>query len=129
FMSSHDLAEVERMCDRVAVVRAGRLVAQDSVAALTRRRRRTVSIRFAGAPPIQLLELPHMSVLDRQDGHIRIAMDGDLNPLLRVLASSDVEDLTVEPPSLEDAFMAFYEPDRARAPEPNGTERAIGHAR
>ncbi len=129
FMSSHDLAEVERTCDRVAVVRAGQLVAQDSVAALTRRRRRTVSIRFAGAPPIPLLALPHVSVLEREDGHIRIAVEGDLNPLLRVLASSDVEDLTVEPPSLEDAFMAFYELDRAWVPEPNGTERAIGRAR
>jgi ABC-2 type transport system ATP-binding protein len=113
FLSSHDLAEVERMCDRVAVVRSGLLVAQDSVAALTRRRRRTVTVRFAHTPSSALWELPHVTLLDRQDGLFRLAVEGDLNPVLGILAASNVEDLTVEPPSLEDAFMAFYDLDGA----------------
>ncbi len=111
FLSSHDLAEVERMCDRVAVVRSGQLVAQDLVAALTRRRRRTVTVRFTGAPPVALWDLANVTLLDRQNGLVRLAVEGDLNPILGVLAASDLEDLTIEPPSLEDAFMAFYDLD------------------
>lgn len=117
------------MCDRVAVVRAGHLVAQDSVAALTRRRRRTVSVRFMGEPPRSLFALPHVSILERDDGKLLLAVEGDLNPLLRALAESDVEDLTIAPPSLEDAFMTFYELDERRRVEPNGAKHLAGHVR
>ncbi|MGI8644500.1 MAG: ABC transporter ATP-binding protein [Thermomicrobiales bacterium] len=128
FLSSHDLAEVERMCDRVAVVRSGLLVAQDSMVAFTRRRRRTVTVRFANSPPFALWELPHVTLLDRQDGLLRLAVEGDLNPLLGLLAGNVVDDLTVEPPSLEDAFMAFYDLDDETSGDPHPSRQRLGHA-
>ena len=129
FLSSHDLTEVERMCDRVAVVRSGDLVAQDSVAELTRRRRRTVTVRFAADPPASLLELPRVTLLDRQGEHLRLAVEGDLNPLLQVLADAAVDDLTVEPPSLEEAFMAFYDLDGRSNQQAVEVAQLVGHQR
>ena len=120
FMSSHDLAEVERTCQRVAVVRAGHLVVQDAVADLLRRRRRTVDVRIDDAGAGAILVLPNATRLSREAGRLRAAIDGDLNPLLRILALHDISDLSIESPTLEDAFMAFYEP-AAAGPGPNGT--------
>ncbi len=58
FMSSHDLAEVERTCERVAVVRGGRLVAEETVEGLKRLQRRTIEVTFAGETPPELALVP-----------------------------------------------------------------------
>ena len=125
FMSSHDLAEVERVCEHVAVVRGGRLVAAAAVADLTRRQWRTAEVTFAEPPPVaELARVPRVTPLGREGHRVRLAVDGDVNPLLRFLAAHEIADLTLAPPTLEDAFMAFYgddappDPDAAR---PTGT--------
>ena len=127
FMSSHDLAEVERTCQRVAVVRGGHLVAQDSVADLLRLRRRTIDVRIDDAGADAILSLPNATRLGREGGRLRAAIDGDLNPLLAILALHHVSDLSIESPTLEDAFMAFYEP--ADTMGPNGASGPKGGAR
>ena len=58
FMSSHDLTEVERTCERVAIIREGRIVAEESIAELRARHHRTVEVTFAGEPPAGLDEIP-----------------------------------------------------------------------
>jgi ABC-2 type transport system ATP-binding protein len=113
FMSSHDLAEVERTCERVAVVRGGRLVAEETIAGLKRLHRRTAEVAFAGPVPDGLAGVPHVSVLARHGHRVELALDGDVNPLLRFLAGQEVADLLLVPPRLEDIFMGFYGDDPA----------------
>lgn len=109
FMSSHDLAEVERVCERVAVVRNGRLILEAAIADLTRRHRRTAEVRFAGAVPPGLAEVPRVTIL-RQDGsQATLAVDGDVAPLVRYLAVTDLVDLLLPPPRLEDIFLGLYD--------------------
>ena len=109
FMSSHDLAEVERVCERVAVVRGGELILEGAIAELTQRHRRTAEIRFAGAVPDSLADLPRSTIL-RQDGsQVTIAIDGDVAPLVRYLAGTDMVDLLLAPPRLEDIFLGLYD--------------------
>ncbi len=108
FMSSHDLAEVERLCERVAVVRDGRLVAEETIAGLKRLHRRTAEVRFAGAVPDALAGVPFVTVIARDDRRAELALEGDINPLLRFLAAHEVDLLTIVPPRLEDIFMGFY---------------------
>jgi ABC-2 type transport system ATP-binding protein len=108
FMSSHDLAEVERTCEQVAVVRDGRLVAVESVAELKRRSRRVADVTFAREVPPDLALLPRATLLERNGHRVRLAIEGDVNPLLRLLAAHELSDLTLAPPKLEDVFMAFY---------------------
>ncbi|MDP9471318.1 MAG: ABC transporter ATP-binding protein [Chloroflexota bacterium] len=119
FMSSHDLAEVERTCERVAVVRAGRLVAEETVEGLKRLQRRTVEVTFGGEAPPDLALVPRVTIVSREGRRVRLAFEGDLNPLLRFLAGHDVADLVLAPPRLEDVFMAFYGDDRSG---PGGAE-------
>ncbi|HEU0114944.1 MAG TPA: ABC transporter ATP-binding protein [Thermomicrobiales bacterium] len=121
FMSSHDLAEVERMCERVAIVREGRLVAEERIAELRRRHRRIAHIAFAGPVPPALANVPGCTVVAR-DGHwVEAAVDGEIRPLLAFLATQPVADLTLAPPSLDDIFMGFYDGAAPEAAEPTAT--------
>lgn len=114
FMSSHDLAEVERLCERVAVVRAGQLVAEETVEGLKRRQRRTAEVVFVGPTPAALAEVPNVAVVRRAGSRATLLVDGDVNPLLRFLATERVADLTLVPPRLEEVFMTFYGENGAR---------------
>ena len=109
FFSSHVLSEVERVCDRVAIVRHGRLVALEEVATLLARRKRNVELRVDGPAPA-LEGVPGVSdVRIEPDGRIACRLVGDVGPFLAAIAGSTVRDLTIEPASLEDAFLEFYE--------------------
>jgi len=108
FMSSHDLSEVERTCDRVAVVRDGRLIAEETIAGLQLLHRRTAHVTFREALPPGLEDVPGVSLVGRRDRRVTLALDPDLNPLLRFLAGCEVDDLQLAPPSLEDIFLGFY---------------------
>jgi ABC-2 type transport system ATP-binding protein len=122
FMSSHDLAEVERVCEMVAIVREGRLVAEERIAELQRRRRRIARIDFAGPVPAALAAVPGCSVIARNGHWVEATVDGDVGPLLAFLATQPVADLTLAPPRLDDIFMGFY--DGAAPAEPAAAGRA-----
>lgn len=109
FMSSHDLSEVERVCERVAVVRSGRIVAEEQIVDLQRRHASRVAIRFEGGIPEGIEQIPGVSITERRDQHLELLQTGDPNPLLQFLAVHHVADITIERASLEDIFMTYYE--------------------
>ena len=116
-MSSHDLAEVERTCERVAVVRNGRLVVESTVADLKRRARRVAEMTFVDDVPGDLETLPGASQIIRDGRQVRLVIEGDVNPLLALLARHPVSEVSIAPPRLEDVFMSFYNT------EPSGTSQ------
>jgi ABC-2 type transport system ATP-binding protein len=107
FFSSHILSEVERVCQRVAIIRRGELVALNDVAELLARRRRHVEVRFEGAPPI-LAGVPGITDV-HVDGHVLTCqLDGAPQGLIAAIQGTPVHDLLIEPARLEDAFMEYY---------------------
>ena len=108
FLSSHQLSEVEAVCDRVGILRAGRLVEIDSVADLRRLRRTVVDVRFAGAKPL-LDNIVGISNFEQLDGqHVRFSLSGPPAPALRALAGADVTALAMHEPTLEEIFLDYY---------------------
>ncbi|HEV2529769.1 MAG TPA: ABC transporter ATP-binding protein [Thermomicrobiales bacterium] len=107
-MSSHDLAEVERICGHVAIIRDGRLVADQPVDELIRRRLRVAEIRSPASLGAGLATVPGVRVTGSDGGRHRITIEGDLQPLLAFLGQHPVEDLIISPPRLEDVFFGFY---------------------
>jgi ABC-2 type transport system ATP-binding protein len=114
FFSSHILSEVERVCDRVAIVRGGRLVAFEEIPALLARRKRNVEMRLVGPPPT-LDGVPGVSEVRVADGRLTCRLEGDVGPFLSAIAGAPIADLTIEPARLEEAFLEFYEPEDAPA--------------
>jgi ABC-2 type transport system ATP-binding protein len=110
FFSSHILSEVERICDRVAIVRHGRLVALEDVGSLLERRKRNVELRFDGDPP-RLDQLLGVSDLRVVADRLTCRLEGDVGPFLQAIAATRVRDLTIEPARLEDAFLEYYADD------------------
>jgi ABC-2 type transport system ATP-binding protein len=108
FFSSHVLSEVERVCDRVAIVRAGRLVALEETAGLLARRKRNVQMRFTGPPPALDL-VAGITNVQHGDGHLTCRVEGSIRPFLAAIADTAVVDLTIEPARLEEAFLEFYD--------------------
>jgi ABC-2 type transport system ATP-binding protein len=110
FFSSHVLSEVERVCDRVAIIRHGRLVALEDVATLLAHRKRNVEMRLSGEPPM-LAGVPGVSGVAVSDGRLTCQLEGDVRPFLAAIAGAPISDLTIEPAHLEEAFLEFYSDD------------------
>jgi ABC-2 type transport system ATP-binding protein len=110
FFSSHILSEVERVCDRVAIVRHGRLVALEDIPTLLARRKRNVEMRLDGPAPA-LDGVPGVSDIRIGDGRLRCRLEGDVGPFLAAIAGLPIHDLTIEPARLEEAFLEFYADD------------------
>jgi beta-exotoxin I transport system ATP-binding protein len=108
FFSSHVLSEVERVCDRVAIIRRGRLVATEEIASLLARQKRNVNMRLNGAPP-RMDGVPGVSSVEASDGRLTCRVEGDIRPFLAAIARAPIVDLTIEPAHLEEAFLELYE--------------------
>ena len=110
FHSSHVLDEVDRTCTRVAIVRAGRLVAVEQMDALRASLARRMIVRLAEAPPADLDPgLPGVRVLEVSERTVVFEVSGELSPLLGWLAERHVEHLAFPEPDLEDAFRHHYD--------------------
>jgi len=107
FFSSHVLPEVERVCDRVAIIRSGELMALQTVDELLARRKRRITIRWRGAMP-DLSFLPGLADVETRGDRATATLVGEVGPFVRAVASPSLEDLTIEPASLEEAFLEFY---------------------
>jgi ABC-2 type transport system ATP-binding protein len=116
FFSSHVLSEVERVCDRVAIVRRGRLVALEDVDALLARRKRNVEMRVAGPPPVLDGVAGVSNVVVAPDGRITCQLEGEVGPFLTAIRNARVVDLTIEPAHLEEAFLELYHDEAEGVP-------------
>lgn len=108
FFSSHYLAEVEKICDRVGLVREGRLIAEESVSSLKEKMVRRMEISFARPVPAEEFHLDNTKILEQDPGRLVLTVGGDINPLLKQIAKYEVTNLVFPEPSLEETFMTFY---------------------
>jgi len=108
FMSSHNLSEVEKVCERVGIVRQGRLVADESIETLREKRLHIVEATLDQPAPAELFRLPDVEVRQLDQRRVELKVRGVLDPLLRRLAGLTIRDLVVQRASLEDVFMEFY---------------------
>jgi ABC-2 type transport system ATP-binding protein len=111
FLSSHQLAEVEAVCERVGILRSGKLVEVAGMADLRRLRRSEVVVDLARPAPEldRLADLPGVADLRRtSDLRLTLSLTGPPGPVLRALGDADVLRLDVREPSLEEIFLDYY---------------------
>jgi ABC-2 type transport system ATP-binding protein len=110
-LSSHELDEVERVCDRVGIVRDGRLIAVERIRELLGKARRTVTLELAEAGDLtdELKALPGVSELRAADGQLTFKLAGELDPVVKAIAKHHVLDLELTRPTLEEVFLTYYD--------------------
>ncbi len=109
FFSSHTLSEVANLCDRVAIVRQGHIIADETLSSLRGRARRTVQLVFDDANTAERVQLPDFLKLDRRDGRqCHCELEGPTPPLIHWTAQQAVADINISPPDLESLFRKFY---------------------
>jgi len=111
FFSSHTLGEVENLCDRVAIMRQGRLVADESLDSLRARASRRVVIRW-GEDQVNGAEAPpFLDVQERRMNEWHGRLTGSAMDLVRWSAGKSIEDISIGQPNLEEMFQQFYRSD------------------
>jgi ABC-2 type transport system ATP-binding protein len=118
FLSSHILSEVEALCDRVAILRAGRLVEVGTLAEMRHLSALAIEATFTGVPP-DLSTVPGVTDIEVDGDRLRCRLSGSVEPLLRRLTAAGVTQLLSHEPSLEELFLAQY------GTEPAGRRREV----
>jgi ABC-2 type transport system ATP-binding protein len=108
FFSSHILGEVQRMCNRVGIIREGKIVEISDIRSLQQNNYKKVHVTAEGLNPASF-DLPGVTNLMTEDSTIHFFFKGDINAVLQKVSSVQVTDLTIEEPTLEEIFMHYYE--------------------
>ncbi|MCB1038972.1 MAG: ABC transporter ATP-binding protein [Acidimicrobiales bacterium] len=111
-LSSHSLDEVQRVADRVAIIRDGRLVVTNTVEQLRADAPRLMSVRLAAqTDPARFLDLDGVVAATPRDEWIDLRLDGDLQPAMRLALEIGLDDLTARHADLDELFLSYYQGD------------------
>ena len=112
FLSSHILPEVERVCDRVGIVRSGHLVDIELVADLKRKKIRRMHLILSREMAQDELKLEGVDIISIKGKQVELKVHGEIPSLLKQLCQLPIEDMSFPEASLEDTFMEFYEEEQ-----------------
>jgi len=114
FLSSHILPEVEHTCDRVAIIREGRLIKVDHVSSLKEIHQHDVEITFAGLAEASWFKVAGVAnVAAAADEHtLQLSVQGDLRELIHIASQHNATNITTHEPTLEEVFLRFYASDQ-----------------
>ncbi len=108
FFSSHILGEVQRLCNRVAIIKEGSVIAIQDMKTLQKDNYKKIRITTE-QPNENLFKIDGVSGLEKTDGTVSFFYKGDINAVLRLVSSGNITDLSIEDPTLEEIFMHYYE--------------------
>jgi ABC-2 type transport system ATP-binding protein len=108
FFSSHILGEVQRLCNRVGIIREGRMVEVSDIRTLQKNNYKKVRLSAAGAAPA-LSGLAGLTNLQEDNGSVNFFFKGEVKALLQKIGALQVTDIVIEEPTLEEIFMHYYE--------------------
>ena len=116
FLSSHVLSEVERVADRVGIIRGGTLVALDEIVALKQRATRRLEVELARpVDAAAFARLPNVREAKAERALLHLVVEGPVDAVVKALAEHEVVSITSHEPDLEEVFLEYYREDGARA--------------
>jgi ABC-2 type transport system ATP-binding protein len=109
FMSSHVLSEVEKACNRVAIIKEGSIVAEEKVEELRQKSGKVLEVKFARPLTKEIFYMPGISNVTRVNGFYRMNVTGNMEELLKEISAYELADINIHQMTLEDIFMHYYE--------------------
>lgn len=107
--SSHILSEVQRMCDRVAIIKEGEIVQVEKISTLKENNHKKIKVEVKNDVAADHFDMPGVNNLEARDHHISFLFRGDINEVMKKIADIDIANLWIEEPDLEEIFMHYYE--------------------
>ncbi len=107
--SSHILSEVQRLCDRVAIIKDGRIVTVEKISTLKENTYKKFKIESKSGIDKNLFDLEGVNQLEQEGGTISFLFRGNINSIMKKIAEIEIANLWVEEPDLEEIFMHYYE--------------------
>jgi len=108
FFSPHNLAEVEKICDRVGLVRGGRLIAEEKISTLKQKMVRRMEITFAEDVDPAQFQMDGVKLSEQQQNHFVFLVSADINSLLNKMTKYRIANLVFPEPTLEETFLTYY---------------------
>ncbi|MFH0852984.1 MAG: ABC transporter ATP-binding protein [bacterium] len=109
FMSSHNMAEVERVCDRVGIIKAGKMVATERIDTLKEKQIYRVVVRFTKKPDQKTFTNEQVKVIKETSDGFVLEVTGDINLIINKLQQNPVHDMTIEHATLDEIFRQYYQ--------------------
>ncbi|MGI8313752.1 ABC transporter ATP-binding protein [Halobacillus mangrovi] len=107
--SSHILSEVQRLCDRVAIIKDGEIVQVERISVLKEKNHKSFKIEPKGELDLETFDLPGVTDLKWEHHGIRFLYQGDINTMMKKIAEVEIANVWIEEPDLEEIFMHYYE--------------------
>lgn len=108
FMSSHYLAEVEKVCDKVSIIKEGKLVATEHIADLKQKKMYSIMATFEGEFDSNIFKIEGVEIKDEHQDFVELVVKGDINQVITILHQYKLKDLEIQRATLEDIFLEFY---------------------
>jgi ABC-2 type transport system ATP-binding protein len=108
FFSSHILGEVQRLCNRVGIIREGKIVEISDIRTLQKNNYKKVTVTSGGLKPADV-KMAGVTHVQSEDGTVRFFFKGDINAMVKKIGGLRLENVTIEEPTLEEIFMHYYE--------------------
>lgn len=110
FLSSHNLKEVQTVCDRVVIIQNGEMIKTEKVETLVHQPFRRLTIRFRREPPLDVFAMPGVKEKGRNGNRVELEVHQGLEELMAKAVSFGIADIETTPISLEEIFLAYYSP-------------------
>jgi ABC-2 type transport system ATP-binding protein len=108
FFSSHILGEVQRLCNRVGIIREGSMVEISDIRSLQQNNYKKINVTANGLTP-EFFDAPGVTNVQTENGSVNFFFKGDINAMVQKVSSLKLNDVTIEEPTLEEIFMHYYE--------------------
>ncbi|WP_379970770.1 ATP-binding cassette domain-containing protein [Ectobacillus sp. sgz5001026] len=107
--SSHILSEVQKLCDRVAIIKEGKIIEVEKMSTLKQDTYKKIKIETVSDQDGKQFEVPGVTKLVQEDHFISFLFKGNINPIMKKIAEMEIRNVWIEEPSLEEIFLHFYE--------------------
>ncbi|MCA0991781.1 ABC transporter ATP-binding protein [Pseudalkalibacillus hwajinpoensis] len=114
-MSSHSFSEIERTCDRAAIIKDGKIVVVENIHDLQQKQRRLFDVTFASAEEAKLIKQSKLDVISVTENRAEIAVQGDYNQFIQALGDYQIRTIDIHEQNLEEVFLNYYDREANRS--------------